>query len=188
MKANMFLLLGLTWILSGAMWRVAHVLPTEKDDVLYMLEEEKMARDVYLALETKWGATVFDHISGSEQTHMDLMLGLAKDLNLKIPATVQYDEPGIFTNKDLQKLYNELVATGNQSLVDALKVGAKIEEIDIRDLQVALLNTKNEQIISVYERLLRASENHLRAFTRNLKAQGVDYKPVVMPQGILIKL
>lgn len=188
MKANLLLLFGLAVLLSGAVWRSATPLSNEKEDVLYMLEEEKLARDVYLALEQKWGSTIFNHISGAEQTHMDLVLTLAMNLNLDIPASVKYDEKGVFKNKDLQSLYNELITTGNQSLVNALKVGGKIEETDIRDLQVALLNTKNELSISVYERLNSASENHLRAFTRNLKMQGVDYDPIILPKGDFDKI
>lgn len=188
MKANLLLLFGLAVLLSGAVWRAATPFPSEKEDVLYMLEEEKLARDVYLAMEQKWGSTIFNHISSAEQTHLDLMLTLAMHLNLDIPASIKYDEKGIFKNKDLQSLYNELIATGNQSLANALKAGGKIEETDIRDLQVALLNTKNEFSISVYERLMSASENHLRAFTRNLKMQDIDYEPIILPKGDFDKI
>jgi len=54
---------------------------------------------------------------------------------------------------------------GSQSLGNALKVGAAIEEIDILDLQEYLDNIKEQAIRQVYENLLKGSENHLRAFT-----------------------
>jgi rubrerythrin len=55
-----------------------------------------------------------------------------------------------------------------------------VEEVDIRDLKEAMARSHNEEIKSTYTYLVRASENHLRAFARNLKRLGVDYTPVVM--------
>ncbi|MGI9258025.1 MAG: DUF2202 domain-containing protein, partial [Gammaproteobacteria bacterium] len=40
----------------------------EEAGILFMREEEKLARDVYLALGEQWGMNVFDNISSSEQT------------------------------------------------------------------------------------------------------------------------
>jgi hypothetical protein len=91
---------------------------------------------------------------------------------------------GVFANKDLQKLYDDLMAVGEQSLGDALKVGAAIEEIDILDLQEHLETTQNEEIRRVYQNLLSGSENHLRAFTSTLEQQtGEIYEPRYMSQA-----
>ena len=54
---------------------------------------------------------------------------------------------------------------GAQSLGNALKVGAAIEEIDILDLQEYMKIIEERAIRQVYENLLKGSENHLRAFT-----------------------
>ena len=77
----------------------------------------------------------------------------------------------------LQALYDQLVAGGSVSLVEALKVGAAIEEIDIIDLQAALALVDNRDIRLVYENLLSGSRNHLQAFVRALQQQGVVYTP-----------
>ena len=74
----------------------------------------------------------------------------------------------------------ELTASGKTSLEAAFRAGAKVEEVDIRDLKEAMARTSNEEIKSTYADLISASENHLRAFVRNLKRLDVIYTPVVM--------
>ena len=91
------------------------------------------------------------------------------------------DELGVFTNPDLQTLYNDLVVQGSQSLYEALRVGAAIEEIDILDLQKRLAQTENADIQHVFTSLLQGSSNHLRAFTSTLMTQtGETYQPQYM--------
>jgi hypothetical protein len=90
------------------------------------------------------------------------------------------DKQGIFTNVLLQQYYNELSTTGIRSLIDALKVGAKIEELDIADLEDRIKQTQKQDIISSYNFLKMASENHLRAFVHRLKMQGIIYEPVIL--------
>jgi len=141
---------------------------TEVDGLIYMREEEKLARDLYLALYEQWGLPLFQNIAGSEQTHTDAVKHLLDVYGIADPAE---DTAGIFTNPDLQALYDELIATGSRSLADALKVGAAIEEIDILDLRAALEEATNPEVRQVYENLLKGSENHLRAFTAILPAK-----------------
>ncbi len=43
----------------------------EIDDLVYLREEEKLARDVYLHLYNTWGQWIFENIAASEQQHMD---------------------------------------------------------------------------------------------------------------------
>ena len=101
----------------------------EVDGLAFMREEEKLARDVYLTLYEKWNMPVFQNIAGSESTHMDAVLTLLERYSLDDPSAEK--AVGEFTNPDLQALYDQLVNLGSQSLADALKVGAAIEEIDI---------------------------------------------------------
>ncbi|NJE03187.1 DUF2202 domain-containing protein [Thermococcus sp. MV11] len=151
----------------------------EIDGLLYMREEEKLARDVYLTLYEIYGLQIFYNIAQSEQTHTDTVLSLIEKYNLTDPAS---DEIGVFTNPDLQALYDQLVEMGSQSVVDALKVGALIEETDIVDLQERIAQTDNEDIKQVYESLMAGSENHLRAFVSQLEAYGVTYEPQVVSE------
>ncbi len=151
----------------------------EIDGLLYMREEEKLARDVYMALYDKWGQSVFNTIASSEAKHMDSALDLIVAYGLEDP--VAGKAAGEFVNADLQALYDELVAQGSTSLVDALRVGAAIEEIDILDLRAHLAETEQTAITDVYTNLERASQNHLRAFVKQIERQsGADYEPQYM--------
>lgn len=150
----------------------------EKEDLLFMREEEKLARDVYLTLYKIWGAQIFANIARSEQTHTDAVKALLEKYGLPDPAAGK--GVGEFTNPELQELYNKLVDEGSKSLVDALKVGALIEEKDIIDLKKAINETDNPDIKLVYENLMMGSRNHLRAFVRMLAQQGVEYTPQLL--------
>lgn len=152
--------------------------PSDQEALIFMREEEKLAKDVYLVMYEQWGLPIFLNISSSEQSHTEAIKSLLDSYNMADPAS---DEPGIFTNPDLQLLYNDLIAQGNQSLADALKVGAAIEEIDILDLQERLAQTDNVDIQRVFNNLLQGSSNHLRAFTSTLTNQtGATYQPQFM--------
>ncbi|GAW86023.1 hypothetical protein bplSymb_SCF01604P009 [Bathymodiolus platifrons methanotrophic gill symbiont] len=66
--------------------------------------------------------------------------------------------------------------------MDALYVGAFIEEVDMHDIEVAIDITSHEDIISVYEELLKGSRNHLRSFVSKIEAEGVVYKAQYLTQ------
>ena len=160
---------------------VENLSDAEKNSLLFMREEEKLARDVYLKLLETWHLNVFSNISASEQTHMDAVLMLIEKYQLTDP--VGNNGPGVFVNDSLQTLYNDLVALGNSGIVEALQVGALVEEVDIVDLKYALDNiVDNQDIIIVYENLYKASRNHLRAFVRNLEKRGITYVPQRLTQ------
>lgn len=151
----------------------------EIDGLMYMREEEKLAHDVYTKLYELWSAQVFDNISDSEQTHTDAVAELINRYGLSDPAVT--NGIGEFTNSSLKDLNDTLVATGSASLIDALMVGAAIEEIDMIDINQRIdLVVDNDDIILVYENLLQGSRNHLRAFVSNLQALGVTYQPQYM--------
>ncbi|AHL21887.1 DUF2202 domain-containing protein [Thermococcus nautili] len=153
----------------------------EIEAILYMREEEKLARDVYLTLYNETGLPIFNNIARSEQTHMDMVLELIKKYNLTDPVAGM--GVGEFNSTEMQELYEKLVAQGSESEVEALKVGALIEEIDIKDLDEWLKRTDNEDIKAVFESLRSGSENHLRAFTRLLQNRyGVTYTPQVLSE------
>ncbi|MDD3327826.1 MAG: DUF2202 domain-containing protein [Zoogloea sp.] len=149
----------------------------EQTSLVFMREEEKLARDVYVYLDSLWGASVptFSNIARSEATHMASVLTLLQRYALSDPAAAT--GLGQFSDPRLQVLYDQLVAGGSVSLVEALKVGAAIEEIDIIDLQAALALIDNRDIRLVYESLVSGSRNHLQAFVWALQQQGVVYTP-----------
>jgi hypothetical protein len=147
----------------------------EEDALLLMREEEKLARDVYLAMADKWELRVFSNISQSEQRHMDAMLCLINKYDLDDPVGV--DATGVFANTALQTLYDNLIAQGNISPKDALLVGAKIEDLDIADLMNLRNEVDNEDILAVFNELTKGSRNHMRAFVKNLVREEVTYTP-----------
>jgi hypothetical protein len=180
MKQYLIIVIVLLTNLSGFSQQATSLSQQEKDAILYMREEEKLARDVYNLLFDKWGTNPFGNIRKSEQVHMDRMKTLITTYKLEDPVTKNNDQQGIFTNGALQKYSNELADQGSKSLTGALKAGAKIEELDIADLETRINQTKRQDIITVYNYLKMASENHLRAFVRRLKMQGINYEPVIL--------
>lgn len=146
--------------------------------LIFMREEEKLARDVYLTLNEVWEQPVFANIARSEQEHMDAMLAMLDRYGLPDSATTV---AGIFNNSDLQSLYDDLIRRGQQSVTEALFAGAAIEEMDILDLQQALADEGlPADLRQSYENLLAASGNHLRAFVRNIENQGLVYEAQFM--------
>ena len=150
----------------------------EEEGLLFMAEEEKLAGDVYSALNEVWNLRVFDNIGRAEQTHQAAVETLLERYSLAVPAK----PAGEFSNETLQSLYNDLVSRGEASLEEALRVGAAIEEIDILDLQERIAQTDREDILLVYSNLKRGSENHLRAFANNLERRGIEYSPEHLSQ------
>ena len=150
----------------------------EADDLLYMREEEKLARDVYLSLYERWGLRIFRNIAKAEKKHMASVLVLIEKYELEDP--VGDNALGVFTNPDLQQLYEDLVAAGNRSKVSALQVGAAVEELDIFDLRQALKATDNADSQMLYQNLIKGSSNHLRAFAKQLARHDASYTPVYL--------
>ena len=159
------------------------VLSSDEIDYLYfMREEEKLARDVYLSLYREWGAEVFANIAMSEQRHTDAVAEMIAGYGLTDP--VEEDVIGEFVDPELAALYAELMALGQQSLLDALYVGALIEEVDMEDIQHAIDVSDEPEILNVYDNLMRASRNHLRGFVEVLRSQGVeDYQAQYIDQA-----
>lgn len=156
----------------------------EKNDLAFMREEEKLARDVYLTLHDIWGTPVFANIATSEQQHMDAILNLLNTYKLPDPAASKL--VGEFVNAELQALYDALIARGKKSALEALMVGGVIEETDIEDLNAAMATSRLSNIDKVYQNLLNGSYNHLRAFARNIQSlTGQPYVAQVVSQEIV---
>jgi hypothetical protein len=139
--------------------------PTQiSDKLLYLIEEEKLAHDVYQTLYDIYGARTFSNIQNSETRHQDSVLTLLRSRNIADPRS---SEVGVFHNTDLQALYDTLIARGRTSLGEAYAVSVLIEETDIADIDKTLdgLDPAQTDIKTVLDSLRRGSENHLRAFS-----------------------
>ena len=153
---------------------------TEADiaNLLYMLDEEKLANNVYVYFNEKFNRRVFQNISKSEAVHQKAVVYLLNLFEVDVP---EPKPAGEFYHAELQELYTKLT-TESKTLQDALLASALIEEHDIVDLQKAMDETENEHIQRVFSNLKRASGFHLQAFVKNLRARGVDYNPQLLSQ------
>ena len=135
-----------------------------KASLAFMVEEEKLARDVYATLYAKTGLNQFKNINKAEQTHMDLLRGLLKTYGIKDPTIGK--AVGKFNNVSLAALYKKLIADGSVSLVAALDAGIAVEKKDIADIDKILKVKQPDDVKYVLDRLIAGSYNHLAAFTR----------------------
>lgn len=159
----------------------------EATGIMHMIEEEKLAYDVYVTLYEEWGLKVFRNISQSELRHFDAMKGLVEEYS------VSYTDSGrgMYNNDEFETLYQELTGRGTISKEEALQVGALIEDLDICDLDAYLILDLDDNVKSVYESLLHGSENHMRAFTKQLSKYSIVYTPEYISEerysGILLQ-
>ena len=130
----------------------------------FIVQEEKLAHDLYVQLASTSGAEHFQNVLNSESTHISLVQGLLTTYNIVDP-TVGLAE-GEFVNQDLQALYDSLLASGSIDRAGAIAAGIAVEEKDIADIEVMLASELPSDVVSVLERLLSGSQNHLAAFLR----------------------
>ena len=182
----------------------------EETHMVFMREEEKLARDVYLTLAQMYPtSSVFQTIAqNSEQQHTDTMLSKLVQYGLPDPNPNTNNLPssiGVFTGPDYGTYFSEkfsyLVAKGSESELDALYVGAFIEELDMHDIimcptiitqlkgiaenQCGLTYTDEKALINSYNSLVSGSENHLRSYVGQIEAIiGVgNYVAQYLPQA-----
>lgn len=146
--------------------------------LLFMLEEEKLARDTYTYLEDLWEINQFSNIKKSEQSHMNAVIVLLDQYNISY-TLLSYGE---FNNPDIQKLYDQFIDYGSENEANALEVGANIEDLDIVDLANYIDATTNSAITNVFESLQCGSRNHLRSFVSAIELSGNTYEPQYLTQ------
>lgn len=174
-------LLIMVLLVSAAPVVAASLTPLEEEHLIFIREEEKLARDFYIKMYEKWSSLVFNNIKTSEQEHMDAVLRILVKYGIPDPASKKI---GVFNNTALQDLYNDLMRQGEASLLGALQAGAFIEEYDIKDLRTAFADTTKTDIRRIYSNLELGSENHLRAFVSHIEAiTGTSYVVQVLPQN-----
>jgi hypothetical protein len=163
-------------------YAVAPLSVAEAASLAYMREEEQLAHDVYAVSVTLYPQqSIFVNVADSEATHSAAIKTLLDRYGL--PDPLQGLPEGTFKTPAFQALYDALVAQSSLGLIKALEVGVEIEELDIYDLEAQMAVVDNADILMVYENLLRASRNHLRAFLKVLKQQGGNYVPQHLSQA-----
>ena len=152
----------------------------ERDGLILMRQEEKLALDIYAVFSQQWGGRPFSNIVRAEQMHMDAVGNLLKTYGLNDPNKGL--KPGEFSDPKLKKLYSEMIAAGKKSRVGALKIGAEIEDLDLYDLGKLSKETSRPDILGVYNMLIGGSKNHMRAFVNNLQRSGDSYQAKYISQ------
>ena len=146
---------------------VAQLTDEQKDELFYIYQEEKLARDVYITLGIEYpNENTFAYIQLSEQRHIDSAQMLCEKYGIDL-SEVSEDTVGNFVLPVLQELYDTLVAQGSPpgTLLDALNVGVFIEELDIHDLTHVIEDLgMPDDVVNVYTNLREGSYNHLEAF------------------------
>ena len=139
----------------------------QKDELFFIYQEEKLARDVYITLGDLYAdadTNTFASIQKSEQRHIDAAQGLCETYGIDLSG-VNEDEVGNFVLPVLQQYYDDLVAQGSISLLEAYKVGVFIEELDIDDLTHTIEDLgMPADVINTYTNLREGSYNHLEAY------------------------
>jgi hypothetical protein len=148
--------------------------------LLFLREEEKLARDVYLYFFDSYKVPIFDNISKSEQAHMDAVKRLLDTYGLDDPAAGLNE--GEFNNEFLDGLYDSLTSDGDCCVEAACLVGGFIEEYDILDIiDILAIEGLPSDVKTVCENLLKGSHNHLRAFVGQWEARtGTSYVPILL--------
>jgi len=162
----------------------------EQLHLVFMREEEKLARDVYTFLSMEYPeSAIFGKIDDSEQLHTDAVRDKLIQYGIEDPNT--NDNIGVFTGVEFGEYftgtYNELTSKGKLSELDALYVGAFIEELDIHDINLCpaeiiaqdngiyeeaecgKIYTDNPDIKQLYSLLLDGSDSHLAAYVKNIE-------------------
>lgn len=138
----------------------------------FMIQEEKMAGDLYEAFYAQTGLSLFARIARSEDKHFDALVKQAEGAGVDVGGLLALPA-GEFADSDLQALYDELLAAGSASAEAALAVGQTVEQTDIADLTATLAafdSGESVALVGVYAHLLNGSNHHLAAFDAALAA------------------
>ena len=159
----------------------------------YMGNEERLAYDVYNELYRQYGTKQFTNIATkSEYKHITAVQQLVQKYkmnddinftNVDLPALGYMNTPiedmqaGTYDIAKIQKLYDDLIAIGSTSEIDALKVGCMVEVVDITDLDAYIIlaeQSNASDVIDVFNFLRDGSYTHYWSFDEGLKSKGVD--------------
>jgi hypothetical protein len=136
--------------------------PALTGELRFAREEERMARDLYRAIDEKYDAAPFAMIATSEQRHFDAVGTLLDRYGVADPADGR--KAGSYADPTIQQLYDGWLADAGTSLDAAYDVGVALEQRDIADLQDTLAQDPPADVSTVLKALLNGSQHHLAAF------------------------
>ena len=162
----------------------------EQTHLAFMREEEKLARDVYIELSAMYpDHPIFGRIDDSEQRHTDAVKAMIEKYGLDDPSA--NDNVGVYTGEDygwyFTGKFSQLVDRASVSELEALYVGAFIEELDMMDInqcpmvivetdnginsvtECGKVYTDNTDVANLYASLLDGSDSHLESYVKNIE-------------------
>lgn len=140
----------------------------EIDGMKYMVENEKLLRDYFTAMNDKFDVPLFNQLAENEQSHLDLLSVKFDIYDLENPANAL--GAGEFVNPELHLCYDDLIANGGASIYAGLIAGiAKVEE-DLLDIPLLIDQLEgNQDIEQVYSKILDESQSNLETLKAEMK-------------------
>lgn len=150
----------------------------DKSDLIRLYEDEILAQDLYIELGKIYpDIRPLQNIPQSEARHRQVMAGILEKEGIALPKP---PEGRKFVTKGLDEIYRDWLEEGRKSEADACRVGVRLEDHDIAELRAAAKNfAAHAEALAGLE---AASNNHLRAFHRNLTSRGGSYMVEALPQ------
>jgi hypothetical protein len=148
-------------------------------DLIRLYEDEILAHDLYVALGKIHPEVMpLQNIPFSEMRHREAMASILKTEGIVLPKPAK---GGRFVSEGLDEIFAKWLAEGAKSEADACRVGVRLEDHDIAELRQAQTDfPKHREVLGQLE---AASNNHLRAFHRNLTARGGNYTPEALTKA-----
>lgn len=138
---------------------------TTTEHIVFVHEEERLARDLYTALDDHHGGLLpFSAIKISEQRHLDAAARLLEAYGIADPSAGL--AAGEFGIPELQRLYDDWLERGLTSQEEAFAVGIELETADVADLEARIAEVEDARVERVLGNLLDGSRRHLAAFER----------------------
>ena len=135
---------------------------SQKTALAAMVDDEKLARDLYTVLAAKYPNDVqFSHIVRAESMHLTAIRTLLTRYGIADPTAGL--PAGSFANAATTSLYTSLLASATSDAT-ALAAGVAVEKTDIAGLNAAKAGVTAPDVLAVYTHLLTASQRHLAAF------------------------
>jgi len=178
----------------------------EQTHLVFTCEEEKLARDVYRVLNRRFPELgVFTDMEANKEHTRCALLDLMRKYRVSVPRV--NDNVGVFSwgiyGRYFMEKYLVLTNQGSSSPLNALYVGAFMEELNILDINecpkviVDINNginevtacgrnyTRNPDVLRIYDSLLDESRKHLRLLVQEIERQiGTGkYQAQVLPQA-----
>lgn len=154
---------------------------TVNEDLTYYLAMVDLTADINAGFETAWQLPLFKKVTNSENRMVSLIRERMKIMNIPVNEAI-LKESGVYGERGLQKLYDELIPKGAESINEAMLASAELEEHQLLFLEKALERTENLDVILLYDQLRMISKKNLRSIAAQLLNEGVTYRPVVMSE------